>query len=49
MADITEDDKQQSEFDEVLNREEELNPETAEKNSAPDVESAVDETELIGV
>jgi uncharacterized membrane protein YjgN (DUF898 family) len=49
MVDITEDDKEQSEFDEVLNREEKLNPETAEKNPTQDVESAVDETELIGV
>ena len=49
MADITEDDKEQSEFNEVLNRVEELNLETTEKNPAPDVESAVDEIELVEV
>ena len=49
IADITEDDKEQSEFDEVLYREEELNLETAEKNPTPDVTSTVDETELAGV
>ena len=49
MVDITEDDKEQSEFDEVLNREEELNLETVEKNPAPGVASTVDETELVGV
>ena len=49
MADITEDDKEQSEFDEVLNREEALNPATAENNPAPVVESTGDETELVGV
>lgn len=31
MTDIPEDDKEQSEFDEVLNREEALNPQNLEK------------------
>jgi hypothetical protein len=49
MADITENDKEESEFDEILNREEALNPETTEKNPAPDVESTGDENELVRV
>ena len=49
MLDITEDDKEQSEFDEVFNREEALNSETTEKNPAPDVESMWNETDLVGV
>ena len=36
MADIPEDDKEQSEFDEVLNREEALNPQNLEKDSVQD-------------
>ena len=36
MADIPEDDKEQSEFDEVLNREEALNPQNPEKDSVQD-------------
>ena len=49
MADITTDEKEQSEFDEVFSREEELNSETVEKDPALDVGSTVDETELVGV
>ena len=49
MADIPEDDKEQSEFDEVLNREEALNPENAEQDFVADAESPEAETTLEGI
>jgi uncharacterized membrane protein YjgN (DUF898 family) len=48
MANIPEDEKEQSEFDEVLDREEALNPETKEKDPVPDVESPDEKTTLEG-
>ena len=46
---MPEDDKEQTEFDEELNRQEALNAETAEPKPVPDVESEVEETVLEGV
>ncbi len=48
MTDIPEDDKEQSEFDEVLNREEALNPQNPEKDSVQDAASSEAETRLEG-
>ena len=48
MADIPEDDKEQSEFDEVLNREEALNPQNPEKDSVQDAASTVVKTTVEG-
>ena len=48
MTDIPEDGKEQSEFDEVLNREEALNPQNLEKDSVPDAASSEVETTLEG-
>ncbi len=46
---MPDDDKKQNQFDEVLNREEALNPQTTENEPVPDAESTEEETTLEGV